>query len=207
MHPCTGSTSHCTVGSRPDGAPWWFENLGSGTFGFSEKVHMIHGLGSTSAVSSWQRSYMAQRMSFIRLWNDRTGTSFIETAILIPAMLLLCCGTMDFARVVYAGVEIASAARAGVQYGALTPGNSGNTTGMTQAALADAADLGSTVTASASNFCTCNGATVPCSSTCSGATPDGYVSVTANYTYSTLLPYPGLPQTVLLSRTAKMRVQ
>src|SRR5579859_6049460 len=131
---------------------------------------------------------MAQRVSFIRLWNDRTGTSFIETAILIPTMLLLCCGTMDFARVVFAGVEIASAARAGVQYGALTPGNSGNTSGMTQAALTDAADLGSSVTASASNFCTCSGSTVDCSTTCAGVAPDGYVSVTANYTFNSAIP-------------------
>ena len=150
---------------------------------------------------------MPQPMIVIRLWNDRTGTSFIETAILIPAMLLLCCGTMDFARVVYAGVEIASAARAGVQYGALTPGNSGNTSGMTQSALTDAADLGSSVTASASNFCSCNGATTPCTTPCAGVAPDGYVSVTANYTFNSLLRYPGLPQTVVLSRTAKMRVQ
>ena len=146
-------------------------------------------------------------MSFIRFWKDRTGSSFIETAILVPAMLMLCCGTMDFARVVYAGIEIASAARAGVQYGALTPGNSGDTSGMVQAALTDAADLGSTVTASASNFCTCSGSTVSCSSTCSGVAPEGYVSVTANYTFNTALAYPGLPQTVSLSRTAKMRVQ
>ena len=146
-------------------------------------------------------------MSFIRFWKDRTGSSFIETAILVPAMLMLCCATMDFARVVYAGIEIASAARAGVQYGALTPGNSGDTSGMVQAAKTDAADLGSTVTASASNFCTCSGATVPCTSTCSGVAPEGYVSVTANYTFNTALPYPGLPQTVSLSRTAKMRVQ
>jgi Flp pilus assembly protein TadG len=55
-----------------------------------------------------------QRMSFTRFWKDRTGSSFIETAILLPAMLMLCCGTMDFARVVYAGIEIANAARAGV---------------------------------------------------------------------------------------------
>lgn len=150
---------------------------------------------------------MKQRMSLIRFWNDRAGTSIVETAILLPAMLLLCCGTMDFARVVYAGIEIASAARAGVQYGALTPGNSGDTSGMAQAALTDAADLGSTVTASASNFCTCSGATVDCTSTCSGIAPEGYVSVTANYTFNSLLPYPGIPQTVLLSRTAKMRVQ
>lgn len=123
-------------------------------------------------------------------------------------MLMLCCGTMDFARVVYAGIEIAGAARAGVQYGALTPGNSGDTTGMVNAALADAADLGTTVTASASNFCTCSGATVPCDAPCAdGTTPEGYVAVTANYTFNTALPYPGLPQTVVLSRTAKMRAQ
>jgi Flp pilus assembly protein TadG len=150
---------------------------------------------------------MELRKSFTRFWNDRQGTSFIETAILVPAMLLLCCGTMDFARVVYAGIEVASAARAGVQYGALTPGHSGDTSGMAAAAKADATDLGTSVTASASNFCLCSGSTTDCTTVCSGAAADGYVSVTANYTFNTTLPYPGLPQSVTLSRTAKMRVQ
>ena len=148
-----------------------------------------------------------KKMSFTRFWNDRRGTSFIEVAILTPVMLLICCGVMDFARVVYAGVEIAGAARAGVQYGALTPGNSGNTSGMVQAALNDATDLGSSVTASASNFCMCSGSTVDCNSTCSGDVPDGYVTVTANYTFNSLIPYPGVPQTITLSKTAKMRAQ
>jgi Flp pilus assembly protein TadG len=150
---------------------------------------------------------MELRKSFNRLWKDRRGTSFIETAILIPSMLLLCCGTMDFARVVYAGIEIAGAARAGVQYGALTPGHSGDTAGMAAAAKADATDLGSSVTASASNFCLCSGSSTDCTSPCSGVAADGYVSVTANYSFTTTLPYPGLPRTVALSRTAKMRVQ
>jgi Flp pilus assembly protein TadG len=150
---------------------------------------------------------MGMKMSFRRFWKEEKGTSFIETAILIPALLLLCCGSIDFTRIVYAGIEVTSAARAGVQYGALTPGNSGNTTGMTQAALADASDLGSSVTATAANFCLCSGSTASCTSTCSGAAPDGYVSVTANYTFTSLLRYPGLPQSVTLSRTAKMRVQ
>jgi Flp pilus assembly protein TadG len=147
-------------------------------------------------------------MSFIRFWKDRTGTSLIETAILVPAMLLLCCGTMDFARVMYAGIEVASAARAGVQYGAFTPGYSGDTAGMVQSALTDSADLGSSVTATASNFCMCSGSTVDCTASCTGGTtPDGYVTVTANYTFTPVLPYPGLPQSVVVSRTAKMRVQ
>jgi Flp pilus assembly protein TadG len=134
----------------------------------------------------------------------------MEAALLVPLMLLMCCGVMDFARVVYAGIAVANAARAGVQFGALTPGNSGNTAGMAQAAKNDAADLGSgNVTATATNFCACTGTagTVSCSTTCSGATPDGYVSVTANYTFNTLLKCPGIPSQVVLSRTAKMRVQ
>src|SRR5258707_587749 len=146
----------------------------------------------------------------IRLRKDRKGSSFIETAILIPMLLVVCCGTMDFARVVYAGIEIANAARAGVQYGALTPGNSGDTAGMIQAAVNDASDLGiSNVTATARNFCGCNSGTgeVACSDTSCGTTPSGYVSVTTNYTFNTTLHFPGLPQTVLLARTAKMRVQ
>jgi Flp pilus assembly protein TadG len=150
---------------------------------------------------------MRRLTSFERYRKNRKGNSFIEVALLLPVLLLLCCGTMDFARVVYAGVEIASAARAGVQYGALTPGHSGDASGMVSAALADAADLGSSVTASARNYCACSGSTVDCSSTCSGETPEGYVSVTANYTFNTLLSYPGVPSRVVLSRTAKMRVQ
>ena len=150
---------------------------------------------------------MIQRISFMRFWNDRAGTSFIELALLFPAMLLLCCGTMDFARVMYAGIEIASAARAGVQYGALTPGHSGDTAGMIQAAKNDAADLGSSVTATAGNFCACSGTTVDCATPCDGEASPGYVRVTANYTFNTLLAYPGMPHTIALSRTAKMRVQ
>jgi Flp pilus assembly protein TadG len=152
---------------------------------------------------------MAQRTNLTGFRNREKGSSFIEVAILLPVMLLMCCGTMDFARVMYAGIEVANAARAGVQFGALTPGNSGNTNGMVQAALSDAADLGSGVTATARNFCECVGGTseVDCSTSTCGTTPSGYVSVTANYTFNTLIPWPALPQTVSLTRTARMRVQ
>jgi len=153
---------------------------------------------------------MAHGKLLISFRNDQRGSSLIEAALLIPLLLMLCCGVMDFARVVYAGIEVANASRAGVQYGALTPGNSGDTTGMAQAAANDAADLGSSnVTATASNFCECVGGTdqVSCSTTSCGTTPSGYVSVTTNYTFNTLVHWPALPQSIVLSRTAKMRVQ
>ncbi|HUS07768.1 MAG TPA: TadE/TadG family type IV pilus assembly protein [Bryobacteraceae bacterium] len=142
---------------------------------------------------------------------DRSGSSLVETAIVLPCLLLMCCGTMDFGRVFYAGIAIASAARAGVQYGALTPGNAGNTTGMTQAAMNDIAGQGlANATATARNFCGCAGSSseVACSTaTCSGATPKGYVEVTVNYTFAPLFNYPGLPGNIVLTRAARMRVQ
>jgi Flp pilus assembly protein TadG len=143
----------------------------------------------------------------ISLWQNRTGTTFIETALSLPLLLLLCFGAMDFARVVFAGTTIAGAARAGVQYGALTPGHSGDLTGMETAALNDAADLGNAVTATATNFCVCRGATVECATSCDKDVPSGYVSVSTKYTFNTLFAYPGVPKQIVLSRTAKMRVQ
>jgi Flp pilus assembly protein TadG len=139
----------------------------------------------------------------------------IEFALLFPMMMLMMLGTADFARVFYAGIAVANAARAGVQYGALDPGNAGNFTAMQQAALNDAANQGLTgITAVASNYCGCTGSssTVTCGSGLCAVgggttTPNGYVRVVVNYTYNTLVNYPGIPHTISLSRTATMRVQ
>ena len=45
------------------------------------------------------------------------------------------------------------------------------------------------------------------STACSGATPSGYVAVTTNYTPNPLVPWPGMPGAIAVSRTAKMRVR
>lgn len=147
-----------------------------------------------------------------RLPCDRrqSGSALVEFAVFTPILMIMLCGVMDFSRVIYAGIAVASAARAGVQFGALTPGNSGDTNGMIQAAVDDAANQGLTgLTASARNFCGCAGSTseVACSATCSGATPNGYVEVTATYTFHTLVNMYGVPSSVAISKSARMRVQ
>jgi Flp pilus assembly protein TadG len=150
-------------------------------------------------------------MKRIRNSRGRRGNAIIEFTILFPVMLLMLFGTMDFARVFFAGIGIANAARAGVQYGALSPGKAGDSSGIQAAALADAAAQGLTgVTASANRYCSCTGSssTVSCSTgTCSGQTPNGYVEATVQYTYNSVLRYPGLPDALTISRTARMRVQ
>ena len=119
---------------------------------------------------------------------------------------------MDFARVVYAGIAVANAARAGVQYGTFSPGNAGKTSELQSAALADAANQGLTgISASARTFCLCSGSSSEVSCTlatsCAGTTPNGYSEVTVSYTFNTMITYPGIPSSIALSRTARMRIQ
>ena len=141
----------------------------------------------------------------------QSGSAMVEFTVLFPLLVLMLVGTMDFARVFFGGIAMENAARAGLQYGALSPAKAGDTNGIVAAALADAAGQGfSGVTASARNFCSCTGSssTVSCTiGTCGGQTPNGYVEATVRYTFNSVLRYPGMPANMVISRTAKMRVQ
>src|SRR5438046_10374196 len=78
----------------------------------------------------------------------RRGASFMELAVLLPLLLVLFIGIIDFGRVFYNAMTISHAARAGVQYGAQDNIRSGDFAGMRQAAQGTAGDeAGVTVTA------------------------------------------------------------
>jgi Flp pilus assembly protein TadG len=145
------------------------------------------------------------------------GGAIIETALLMPALLLMACGVMDLARVFYAGVVVESAARAGVQIASFSVGKAGALGETNTAALADAAGQGISIppeNVSSRTFCGCNDGTaeVSCSTgTCTvngvSRSPSGYVETTVNYTYRTTLPYPGIPSSIALSGRARFRAQ
>jgi Flp pilus assembly protein TadG len=138
------------------------------------------------------------------------GSAMMETALVLPTLLLLACGAMDLARVFYAGVVVHSAARASVQVGSYCVGKAGATSEMNAAAQADAADQGITgMTTSSRTFCACStsSAEVSCSATCSGSTPAGYVEATASYTFTPLVKYPGIPQSIPITSVLRMRAQ
>jgi Flp pilus assembly protein TadG len=138
-----------------------------------------------------------------RKW--RAGQSTVEMAIAAPVLVVLLLAVADFARVSYAAMEVASAARAGVQYGAQSYVTAIDLTGMQNAAITDGKDVQG-LTAAASDFCMCNGAVVACSPpACSE--PQNFVQVTTKATFNTVLSYPGIPSPVNLSSTAVMEVQ
>src|SRR3954469_8899862 len=69
------------------------------------------------------------------------GSAMIELALVAPILTMLVIGVAEFGRFSYMSIEIASAARAGVQYGAQNHITASNTTAMQNAATADAANV------------------------------------------------------------------
>jgi Flp pilus assembly protein TadG len=133
------------------------------------------------------------------------GQSTVELAIAFPVLALLLVVVGDFARVFYTAIEVANAARAGVQYGAQSYATAIETDKIKQAVLNDGANL-SGLSATTSNICMCGGQVVACSPPqCSQ--PQTYVKVTATATFTPILKFPGLPTSVPLSSTAIMEVQ
>jgi Flp pilus assembly protein TadG len=143
------------------------------------------------------------------------GSAIIETALLLPVLILMAVGTMDLARVFFAGIVVESAARAGVQMASFSVGKAGAFSETNAAAQADASGQGITgITTSSRTFCGCNNSTseVSCSTgTCTvngvSRSPSGYVETTASYTFAATIPYPGIPRNIVLSSTAKFRAQ
>ncbi len=133
------------------------------------------------------------------------GQSLIEFGLMVPTLVLLLAVVADFARVFYTAIEVADAARAGVQYGAQSYLTAVQYSAIQQAALNDGSNV-SGLTASASDFCECSNSVVSC--TAPGCTePQVFVQVTTNATYQTLWRWPGIPASIPLSSTAVMEVK
>jgi len=55
------------------------------------------------------------------LWKRERGQALVELAILLPILLVILLGVIDFGRVFYAYVTITNASREGARYGSLNP--------------------------------------------------------------------------------------
>jgi Flp pilus assembly protein TadG len=113
-------------------------------------------------------------------------------AVLLPLLTFLFLVAVDFARVFYQYSIMADCARSGALYGSMDPTHSTDTSGIQNAALADATDISPTPTVS--------------STTGTDAAGNPYVEVTVSWTFNTVTHYPGLPQALQLARTVQMRV-
>ena len=124
------------------------------------------------------------------------GQSLVEFALLLPILLIIVLGVTDFGRLYFAYVSVTNAARNGAHYASASTEKAADLDGIRGAALADTENLLNT------------SPTNPDVSAQTGLDGQGktYTSVTVNYTFETLLPWPGVPDSVDMQRTVRMRV-
>lgn len=143
---------------------------------------------------------------------DTRGTSILEFALLLPILVLLLLGIIDIGRYADAAIVVASAARAGAQYGAQNLITAADQTGIANAAQLDAANNSvlnpnyappSGVQAPSAPVCGCPGSAVgSCSPlpSCNNGSPVVYLQVNASGEFKSLFSFfPGLNATAIQS--------
>jgi Flp pilus assembly protein TadG len=151
-------------------------------------------------------------MSVRRNVRSVTGGALVELAIVLPLLIIIFAGGVDFARVFYATISLTNAARAGAQYGSASLAKSLDSAGMQATAVAAVNLTG--VTAVASRSCQCwrddgtSSSANDCTATCSAGTHRVMtVTVTASTSFTTILSIlPGIARPLNLSRSATQRV-
>lgn len=148
-----------------------------------------------------------------RVARSEAGSALVELAVALPLLVAVLAGTIDFSRVFYASIALTNAARAGAQYGAFSTAQSGNFgTMQTTATNSIVPNTGVTAVASRTCYCATNagvfGASVACTTTCSGGTHLVVtVTVVTSKTFTTIMSaVPGVPNSVSLTRSATLRL-
>jgi hypothetical protein len=100
------------------------------------------------------------------------------------------------------GIQVAHSARAALQYQTRNLITVGDRTGTSTAGLQDAPNLGLTVTPT--YYCSFNGALTSCFTGGSGLVY--FAKVVVSGTFHSMLNYPGIPNTAVVTSTAVMRV-
>lgn len=134
------------------------------------------------------------------------GGAIVETALTAPMLLALIMGSVEFARVAYAAIEVSNAARAGVTYGAQSGLTAADTAGIQWAATHDGVNIpGMTVGTPILTY-SCSSGTLsqgpPPSCPGNGAHLIETVTVQTQVSMDPLIHVPGLPKTYTLYGSA-----
>ena len=123
----------------------------------------------------------------------RKGQGLVEMALLAPMIVFMLMATVDFARAYTAYIEVSNAARAGAIHGSRSAAYANDAAAVRDAALADSPTIFGTA---------------PVVSSATATDADGYqqITVTVDYTFSVLTGFPGIPDSVDMSRSVQMRV-
>lgn len=141
------------------------------------------------------------------------GQALVELALLMPMLLLIFLGTVEFGRLTYIIMEVSSAAHAAAEYGSQSVANAADTTGMTHAAQQDAPELPDLTVATPTETCQCSsaaGTNITCSTAAAICTSPSrvlvFVNVQTSASYKPIFFYTGHTGTITLTGNATMPV-
>jgi Flp pilus assembly protein TadG len=137
------------------------------------------------------------------------GQAILELVLVLPILLMLTLGVIEFGRAAYYDIAVADAARAGAQFASQSLADAADVNSITQAALSNSQlDMGAPVTVNVQPSCACPGGGVAGGCPTSGcAYPIVYVTVTTNYTLNPLFSYPGISSNFILNGSSTLPVQ
>lgn len=143
----------------------------------------------------------------MKLGHHKKGQSVVELALALPLLTALLMIVVEVGRICLVAISLASAAHAGVQYGAQNLTTVSDNAGMQNAATADAPNL-TGLNVNATHFCQCSdGSSSTClASDCSTSHRLTYVQVNVSATYRPWFNWPGVPAVTTLTSQAVMRV-
>src|SRR5437870_6466727 len=165
---------------------------------------MTHDIGKVSRVIG-----TPLRRLFGTQDHDSSGIAAVEFGLMAPLLALSIICTVDLGLGIYRKMQVQNAAQAGAEYAV--------THGYLASAIATATTSATSFSAikaspEPTRYCGCasGGGVVgaACGSTCPGGSSAGtYVTVSAQSTYTTLLPYPLLPGSFALTAQSTVRIQ
>ena len=139
------------------------------------------------------------------------GQAILELVLVLPILLMLTVGVIEFGRAAYYDIAVADAARAGAQYASQSLADAADFNSIQQAALNNSqADMGTMLNVTLQPLsCVCPGGGVAggMCPTSGCAYPIVYVTVTTNYTLNPLFTYPGISSSFNLNGSSTLPVQ
>lgn len=150
-----------------------------------------------------RRGYFASRGAA-----SEQGGALIETALVLPILLLLLTGATEFAMAAYGAIEVTNAANAGADYGAASAIAAQDTAGIQMAAENDATNVPlAPATVSRRYMCSIGSATSLTPPACPGGEAvETILTVVTTARYSPPIHWPGLPSTFTLTGQAVRKV-
>jgi len=144
-----------------------------------------------------------------RYLRDECGTAAIEFAALGGLMCMLLVVGADLGMGFYSDMQVQTSAQAGAEYAAV---HGFDATAVSNAVTNATSSSGITSSPAPVQFCGCPGTSGVSSVTCGTSCPDGmsagtYATVSATRTYTTLVPYPGFPNSYVQNASSTVRIQ